>query len=190
MAVLVRSGRDQIPPIVRSLTQHGVPVEVAGDEIGLGADPAVQPLLTALRVATAGQSTPDQARELLLSGWGGFDSVELRVLNRRLRVVGPDAGDGTLLAAVLTDPGMVPAAETEREQRLLQRLAERAELLVSAGAHLGRGGSVEEVLWRLWSGTDWPARLRDTALGPAGGSPAAHRDLDAVVALFSLAADF
>ena len=49
---------------------------------------------------------------------------------------------------------------------------------------------VSEVLWAVWSSTDWPERLRSAALRPGGGYTAAasaHRDLDAVVALFELA---
>ena len=49
---------------------------------------------------------------------------------------------------------------------------------------------VSEVLWSVWDATDWPDRLRTAALRPTGGYSAAasaHRDLDAVVALFELA---
>jgi superfamily I DNA/RNA helicase len=49
MAVLVRSGRGSIPGLRRSLGAAGVPVEVAGDDVPLVDDPAVLPLLDALR---------------------------------------------------------------------------------------------------------------------------------------------
>ena len=49
MAVLVRSGRTSIPPLRRALGAAGVPVEVASDEVPLVRDPAVLPLLDALR---------------------------------------------------------------------------------------------------------------------------------------------
>ena len=49
MAVLVRSGRTSIPALRRSLGGAGVPVEVAGDDVPLVRDPAVLPLLDALR---------------------------------------------------------------------------------------------------------------------------------------------
>ncbi|MFZ1115402.1 MAG: UvrD-helicase domain-containing protein, partial [Propionibacteriaceae bacterium] len=42
MAVLVRAGRTMIPTLTRALVAAGVPVEVAGDEIPLAADPAVR----------------------------------------------------------------------------------------------------------------------------------------------------
>ena len=50
MAVLVRSGRQSIPPLRRSLGAAGVPVEVASDEVPLVRDPAALPLIDALRV--------------------------------------------------------------------------------------------------------------------------------------------
>jgi superfamily I DNA/RNA helicase/RecB family exonuclease len=72
-----------------------------------------------------------------------------------------------------------------------------ARMLRSARERLAGGGSVEDALWVLWNGdahaqppirTRWPERLRRAAErgGPAGRL--ADRDLDAVIALFSLAA--
>ncbi len=51
MAVLVRAGARTIPSVRRALTSAGVPLHVAGDDLPLRHEPAVQPLLTALRVA-------------------------------------------------------------------------------------------------------------------------------------------
>lgn len=190
MAVLVRSGHDQIPPLVRGLTQQGVPVEVAGDEIGLGADPAVQPLLTALRVVAAGDCTPEQAEALLLSGWGGFDSVELRVVARGLRQPGASNSVSEILADALTGRPELPVGDDESPSDPLVRIRSRARLLASAAEWLAAGRTIEEILWGLWSGTEWPERLRSQALGPAEGESSANRDLDSLVALFTLASDF
>ncbi|MBL1085501.1 ATP-dependent helicase [Streptomyces actinomycinicus] len=53
MAVLVRAG-SRIPTLRRALTAAGVPLDVDGDDLALRHEPAVAPLLTALRaVATA-----------------------------------------------------------------------------------------------------------------------------------------
>ncbi|MFI6346567.1 ATP-dependent helicase [Streptomyces sp. NPDC050560] len=49
MAVLVRSGGRAIPSLRRALTAAGVPVETDGDDVPLRHEPAVAPLLTALR---------------------------------------------------------------------------------------------------------------------------------------------
>ena len=86
MAVLVRSGRATIPGLTRALMAAGVPVEVAGDEIPLAADPAVRPLLLSLQIAARdGRVTPDEAQGLLTSPLGGLDSMAVRRLGRSLR---------------------------------------------------------------------------------------------------------
>ncbi|MEU1405816.1 ATP-dependent DNA helicase [Streptomyces sp. NPDC005728] len=54
MAVLVRAGSRTIPTLRRALTAAGVPLDIDGDDLPLRHEPAVAPLLTALRaVATA-----------------------------------------------------------------------------------------------------------------------------------------
>ncbi|MFG2127756.1 ATP-dependent helicase [Streptomyces sp. NPDC048751] len=54
MAVLVRAGSRSIPTVRRALTAAGVPLDIDGDDLPLRHEPAVAPLLTALRaVATA-----------------------------------------------------------------------------------------------------------------------------------------
>ena len=61
-------------------------------------------------------------------------------------------------------------------------------LLRTAREILDASGTVEEVLWALWSGTSWPEHLRTRT--QRGGSTArlANRDLDAMCALFETAA--
>ncbi|WP_338118507.1 ATP-dependent helicase, partial [Streptomyces coryli] len=54
MAVLVRAGGRTIPSVRRALTAAGVPLEIAGDDVALRHEPAVAPLLLALRAAAEG----------------------------------------------------------------------------------------------------------------------------------------
>ncbi|WP_406303139.1 ATP-dependent helicase [Streptomyces sp. NBC_00885] len=49
MAVLVRAGGRTIPSVRRALTSAGVPLDIDGDDVPLRHEPAVTPLLTALR---------------------------------------------------------------------------------------------------------------------------------------------
>ncbi|MBV7700884.1 ATP-dependent DNA helicase [Streptomyces sp. TRM70350] len=49
MAVLVRAGSRTIPTVRRALTAAGVPLDIDGDDVPLRHEPAVAPLLTALR---------------------------------------------------------------------------------------------------------------------------------------------
>ncbi|MEV4976365.1 ATP-dependent helicase [Streptomyces scopuliridis] len=61
MAVLVRAGGRTIPSIRRALTSAGVPLEIDGDDLPLRHEPAVAPLLTALRaVAEAAIGRPSR----------------------------------------------------------------------------------------------------------------------------------
>ncbi|MFD8394428.1 ATP-dependent helicase [Streptomyces sp. NPDC059680] len=54
MAVLVRAGSRTLPTLRRALSAAGVPLDIDGDDLPLRHEPAVAPLLTALRaVATA-----------------------------------------------------------------------------------------------------------------------------------------
>ncbi|MHA7959359.1 ATP-dependent helicase [Streptomyces sp. L500] len=208
MAVLVRAGSRSIPSLRRALTSAGVPIEVDGDDIPLRHEPAVAPLLTALRAvaeptdaATGGRVgdtapkarnwlTPETALTLLTSPLGGMDSADLRRLGRALREEERAAGEttprpsDTLIAEALAEPARL-VAHDPAYARPAQRLG---ALLAGARELLARGGTAEEALWHLWDGTPWPTRLQRAAHrgGPAGRN--ADRDLDAVCALFETAA--
>ena len=62
MAVLVRAGGRSIPAVRRALTSAGVPLDIAGNDVALRHEPAVAPLLTALRAVAEAvlAATPDQ----------------------------------------------------------------------------------------------------------------------------------
>ncbi|MEE1769506.1 ATP-dependent DNA helicase [Streptomyces sp. JV185] len=250
MAVLVRAGGRTLPSLRRALTSAGVPLEVDGDDLPLRHEPAVAPLLTALRtVATAalrgsapgaertaeaaeeraaegteavaatdadtgasagdedaetgaGVSAGDEGAEtsswldtetaltLLASPLGSMDAADLRRLGRALRDEERAAGNrvpapsGELLARALAEPERLVAhdpAYARGAQRLGALLRKARELLEG-------GGTAEEALWALWSGTPWPGRLERAALRGGAGGRNADRDLDAVCALFDTAA--
>jgi superfamily I DNA/RNA helicase/RecB family exonuclease len=200
MAVLVRSGRGSIPPLRRSLAAAGVPVEVAGDDTPLAEEPAVGVLLEALRlVVNLDNHDPahpeyvglDRIDSLLSSPVAGLDATEVRALARALRDREKTAAldrsprpSPELLRDAVLDPTVLdgvpgrPAAKVVRLGRLLR----------DARTRLDAGATAEEVLWTLWRGTRWPDRLR--GLVDEGGAAArmAHRDLDALCALFDVAA--
>ncbi|MGW2742564.1 UvrD-helicase domain-containing protein [Streptomyces sp. NPDC001450] len=65
MAVLVRAGSRTIPTLRRALTAAGVPLDIDGDDLPLRHEPAVAPLLTALRavaMAEAARRPGEEAR--------------------------------------------------------------------------------------------------------------------------------
>ncbi len=198
MAVLVRSGRRQLPVLARALADAGIPVEVAGDEIGLAEELAVRPLLLALELAAReGGCDADEAFRLLTSGWGGLDAVSIRAVGRSLRAAAarsgaPTAGrtSGDLIAEVLNGGELPEVSEDgpgEGPAEALAILAGRRDALAAARAAVEAGRRPDEVLWGLWSAVPWPETLRAAALSSSDAAPRASRDLDAVVALFELA---
>ncbi|MBA5221076.1 ATP-dependent helicase [Streptomyces griseoaurantiacus] len=63
MAVLVRAGARGVPGVRRALTAAGVPLDVDGDDLPLRHEPAVAPLLTALRAVARAEVTEGGAAE-------------------------------------------------------------------------------------------------------------------------------
>ncbi|MGI8523828.1 MAG: ATP-dependent helicase [Nocardioides sp.] len=193
MAVLVRSGRASIPGLRRSLAAAGVPVEVSSDETPLVREPAVLPLLAALRIvvdldvddpADPDFVASDRAEALLTSPLGGLDAHDLRALARDLRKRDADLPSAELVRRAVTEAGFLDEAGGEAAGRARRAAA----LLRTARAGLDEGHSPEEVLWTLWDGTEWGSRLRrQTELG-GQSARLAHRDLDAICALFEAAA--
>lgn len=194
LAVIVRSGRRQIAPIARALVAAGIPVEVAGDEIPLMGEQAVRPLLLALEIVLrGGEPDADEAKRLLTSPLVGLDAVGLRTLGRLLlEAESAETGSvlvarspGQLIADAVAEPERLAAVaetpEVEAVRGLSALLARAAETLAQAGS------GAAEVLWTLWSGTEWPQRLRAISLAGGEGGRRADRDLDAVIALFAAA---
>ncbi len=193
MAVLVRSGRGSIPGLRRSLTAAGVPVEVASDETPLVREPAVLPLLGALAVVIDADITDptdddyvgvDRAEALLTSQLGGLDATDVRSLTREMRARDQDTPPRDLVRRAVVDPDALAGLDGEPARRA-SRLA---HLIAGARADLADGSTVEEVLWALWEGSDWGGRLRSATQAGGHGARLAHRDLDAICALFEQAA--
>ena len=196
MAVLVRSGRAMIPALSRALSAAGVPVEVAGDEIPLSIDPAVSPLLLGLQVAARGRTIdPDDAQVLLTSPLGGQDAMAVRRLGRGLRraeraeLAGTSLPrpSGQLIATALLHPELIADLIAEEDRPELRGAAALAALLRRCERCITDGGTAEEALWVLWSGTRWPERLREQAAVGGESGRRANRDLDAICALFDIA---
>lgn len=187
MAVLVRSGRAQIPALARTLQAAGVPVEVAGDEIPLAAEPAVIPLLLMMKVASGMVPLEgDVAPRLLMGPLARVDAIALRRLARTARRHVPELehlGLGDVLAGLLRSP---ETTRTLPASAAVTATAALGNLLAATTTAVQNGEGPHEVLWAIWAGTDWPRRLAADASG-GREARAAHRDLDAVVALFSMA---
>ena len=195
-----------IPPLRRALGAAGVPVEVARDELPLVRDPAVLPLLDALRAVVnldnddaehADYVDPARAEALLLGPLGGLDAGDVRRLARLLRAREKDAR-----AAPRRGRRCRPASWSARRcvdatasstgspaPRSPRRGAPAPRCWPAPAAELAAGGTAEEVLWALWSGTAWPQRLRRVGRARRRrGPPGPPRPRLASCALFDVAA--
>ncbi|QMU67756.1 ATP-dependent DNA helicase [Streptacidiphilus sp. P02-A3a] len=215
MAVLVRAGARSIPGFRRALGSAGVPLEIDGDDLPLHAEPAVEPLLTALRVCADGAVhdrrmaavgsapgedplTAELARQLLTGPLGALDGADLRRLGRALRE--------EERAALRALPPEHQRAVRPADQLVREALAEPERLVTLDGVHARRAhhlgqllrkvreslagdASAEDALWALWDGSErWRQRLEAAALRPGTAGRNADRDLDAICALFETAA--
>jgi RecB family exonuclease len=182
-------------------------VDVDGDDVPLRHEPAVAPLLTALRVAAAGaldertELDTQTALTLLTSPLGGLDAADLRRLGRALREEERAAGaavprpSDVLLAEALAEPERLiahtphsGAATTAPAGRSVEGAHSLGLLLRKTRELLAGGGTAEEALWALWTGTSWPDRLERAARRGGTAGRNADRDLDAVCTLFAVAA--
>ncbi|MFI7403090.1 ATP-dependent helicase [Streptomyces sp. NPDC049541] len=215
MAVLVRAGSRTIPTVRRALTAAGVPLDIDGDDLPLRHEPAVTPLLTALRAVAEAEAArtevPDAAAAepaseepesagcwldtetaltLLASPLAGMDAADLRRLGRALR--DEERAAGNPLPPPSDELLARALAEPERlvaHDPAYARGAQRlGALLRAARERLASGGTAEEALWDLWDGTPWPTRLERSARRGGAAGRNADRDLDAVCALFATAA--
>ncbi|MFD5817652.1 UvrD-helicase domain-containing protein [Streptomyces sp. NPDC127038] len=103
MAVLVRAGSRTIPTIRRALTSAGVPLDIDGDDLPLRHEPAVAPLLTALRAVARAESEPRAGGASV--GGGTTTAAEKSTAAERPAAEKPAA------AGTATDPGTLPDAD-------------------------------------------------------------------------------
>ncbi|MQA60113.1 MAG: AAA family ATPase [Actinophytocola sp.] len=191
MAIVVRSAARTFPVLQRALRAAGVPISAAADELPLARNPAVRPLLTALRVA----SNPDTldgevAEQLLSSSLGGADPLALRRLRRGLRRLelaggGLRPSDDLLVEALRTGDPLIGLADSESAP--MRRVG---DVLAAGKQAISRSAGVEQVLWEMWRASGLQRRWQ--RLSERGGSLGrqADTDLDAVVALFHAAGSY
>ena len=219
MAVLVRSAVRQVPALQRALSSAGVPVAVAGDELPLADDPGTSPLLRLLGCSLDSSAlTEDVAADLLTGPLGGTDALGLRRLRRILRqreaadpggpaaaaspvpagIPAEPADPATMagpLAAALLDPRLLSTAGWQPGRNLdaageALAAARRVASLIAVARAAAADGTAQEVLWAVWNASGLASQWH--AASAAGGTrgATADADLDAVMALFDVAARF
>lgn len=195
MAVVARTGT-RLAALRRELVAASVPVTLLGSDVPLRDEPAVAPLLAAVRVCVADAEDPEAldpftAAALLTSPVGALDVVALRRLRRALRAEELEGGGGRSSDALLVELLLAPARAAT-----LPPTVRRGPVAVARALAAGRaaaaepGATAQTVLWAVWAATGLAERWRSAALdgGPAGAR--ADRDLDAVLALFRAAETF
>ena len=143
MAVLVRSGRRDLPALQRALLAAGIPTEIARDDMPLALTPAVRPLLDVLRVAAGvdGGLTAERATALLESPLAGLDARQVARLGRLLRkqasAASPTApqSSGQLIADSVRDPDLLPDVDPV----LGRAVAALSQVLQTAGLQVAQG---------------------------------------------------
>ncbi|MFD7163331.1 ATP-dependent helicase [Streptomyces violascens] len=123
MAVLVRAGTRTIPALRRALTTAGIPVDTSGADTPLRDEPAVSPLLTALRVVA--EATAKGSPEGGASAEGPVSAPVSLVHPRRGAAAGPAAPPTSLdpetAHTLLTSPlGGMDTADLRRLGRALR----------------------------------------------------------------------
>lgn len=195
MAVVARTGT-RLAALRRELVAASVPVTLLGSDVPLRDEPAVAPLLAAVRVCVADEDDVDAldpftAAALLTSPVGALDVVALRRLRRALRAEELEGGGGRSSDALLVELLLDPARAATLPPTVRRGPAAVARALAAGRAAAAEpGATAQTVLWAVWAATGLAERWRSAALdgGPAGAR--ADRDLDAVLALFRAAETF
>lgn len=191
LAVVARSTRTVLD-LETTLARLGVPTRRTISRVLLRDDPAARWLLDAAQLAIdwngfssleAADPVVQHWRESLWSllggPMGGLDPIELR----RLKL----AARGNELDIV--EAFRLPATWKLLASRLGDRARSAAEGL-SAAVTAAETGSIEDVLWQLWSHSAALPTWRQLSMQTGALADEAHACLDAVVALFGAARRF
>ena len=191
MAVILRTPGAQASAIRRAFSQSGIPV--ASDIEALSNNPAIAPFLLVAQIALEQKHlTTDYCERLLLSEFGGADSVSLRRIRRALIAARSEEDQRTgaelLIAAI--DKGEITIDGAKSLQQVHDLLARARKVLRRPNTQ------GEDLLWEIWSnaltsdGSSLPESWRRQALRGGMRGAAADRDLDAMMQLFEAARRF
>ncbi|WP_156043645.1 ATP-dependent DNA helicase [Cellulomonas sp. URHE0023] len=189
LAVIAPTGA-QVTALRRALAGAAVPVSVLGSDVPLRDEPAVAPLLDAMRVCVgAVPLDASSAARLVCSPLGGLDAVGLRRVRRALRAHELAAGGGRASDVLLVE---ALSGQAPEELPLAARPVVRLARVLAAGrAAVARpDADAQTVLWALWDAAEQAETWRRSALAGGAAGERADRDLDAVLALFRAAETF
>lgn len=191
MAVIVRSPGLTALALRRAFSYVGIPV--ASQLQALAGNPAIAPFLLLARVAIKAQPLNlDTAERLLMSEFGGADSISLRRIRRAMIAARADGDDrsGTQLLLDAINEGEVFIEGADSVMRV-HELLEKARAVAR-----NKKATADELLWAIWSnavasdGQKLADAWRTQSLRPGVRGAAADRDLDAMMQLFESAARY
>jgi superfamily I DNA/RNA helicase/CRISPR/Cas system-associated exonuclease Cas4 (RecB family) len=191
MAVILRTPGVTAIALRRAFSQVGIPV--ASELQALAGNPAIAPFLLLARVAINSQPLNlDTAERLLLSEFGGADSISLRRIRRALisnRLEGDERSGSQLLLDAINDGDL----SIEGGDCIL-----RVHKLLKGARAVARSkkATADDLLWNIWDnavasdGQKISDAWRNQSLRSGLRAAAADRDLDAVMQLFESATRF
>ena len=191
MAVILRSPGLTASALRRAFSYVGIPV--ASQLQALAGNPAIAPFLLLARVAIKAQPLNlDTAERLLMSEFGGADSISLRRIRRAMITARADGDDrsGTQLLLDAMNEGEVFIEGADSVVRV-HELLEKARAVAR-----NKKATADELLWAIWSNAvaSDSQKLADAwrtqSLRPGVRGAAADRDLDAMMQLFESAARY
>ena len=191
MAVLFRTPGVAASSLRRAFAQVGIPV--TSELEALAGNPAIAPFLLLAEIAVGSKKLNlDTCERLLMSEFGGADSISLRRIRRGLlnaREEG-DQRSGTQLLIDALDKGDIfieDGASLKRVSDLLRKARAAAK---------NPSSRAEDLLWAIWDNalTSENEKLsnawRAQSLRPSIRGAAADRDLDAMMQLFDTASRY
>ncbi len=186
MAVLTRSPVAALPALRRACAHAGVPIAVSGQDDRLVDEPVVAMMISVLRCALDPAALTGQAAvDLLGSPAAGMDVAAVRRLRRALRAARPGEGPTTdLLAAVLAGAPL-PASISDDLAAPVRRIA---GMLDAARAGVAEPAA-ENTLWEIWRLSELEDPLVGASLRGGRAGQRADATMDAVVAVFGMAAE-
>ncbi|GAB2512622.1 ATP-dependent helicase [Paramicrobacterium agarici] len=190
MIVVVRSGA-LVPAVSKALALAEVPTKTPVGALSIRDAYASRQLLDAAALAIGyAPATADLVESLAAGPICGLDTVAIRRLKRELRhediAGGGTSTPGELFVAAFAHPNgfaSIDSASARRAGRFAASLDAARTLAES-------GGSIEEVLWTIWSSSGLAESWGSQALGSGLAADEANRHLDAVMALFTAAKRF
>ncbi|MFF2484782.1 PD-(D/E)XK nuclease family protein [Microbacterium sp. NPDC058062] len=210
-AVIAHDTR-QVAALEAELSAREVPARSSGPGRALGAVRPVADLLRLIELASRDEWTFEEVSAALVGTYGRLDVIELRRLRsalrhaelRRILESAADASDTP--AAEEGDEGEGVAERSGRDlvlsamrrplefdlldTREARRAASLARTLEVLREDLDRGATAHELLWTAWDRSGLERTWGELARGNGPLAEQAHRDLDALVALFQAAKRF